>query len=152
MKKSKGFTLIELMMVIAIVGVLASVALPIYSDYTARASLVETAIKLGNWSREFRRWEIDNGRFPNDSHIGLPPEAIRTLNIVESDWLTETALGGNWNWEGPDGYDYAGIAIVSATADVQEIAQLDFILDDGILSTGSFRQTENGRYTYIIDE
>lgn len=140
------------MMVMALIGVMASIAGPIYSDYFARANLVETTLRLGNWSREFKRWELDNGRFPNDSHITLPAEAARTLNILESEWLAPTALGGNWNWEGPDGYDYAGISIVNATSPVEEIVQLDFILDDGDLSTGAFRQTPNGRYTYILQE
>ncbi len=150
--KDGGFSLIELMMVLAIVGVVSSVALPVYADYSTRARLVETALKLGNWSREFRRWQIANDRFPNDSHIVLPPEAKQTLNISESEWLAPTALGGSWNWEGPDGYAYAGIAILNPTASVQDIAQLDYILDDGILDTGSFRQTPNGRYTFIIWE
>ena len=39
--KAKGFTLIELMIVVAIIGVLAAVALPAYSDYTKRAKVSE---------------------------------------------------------------------------------------------------------------
>ena len=148
----KGFTLIELLMVTAIMGLLISVAAPTFQNYITRASLVETALMLGQWGREFHRWDGENGRFPNDSHIILPPEAQGELIINNTQWLAATALGGNWNWEGPDNYSYAGISIFRASATVEEIQQLDFILDDGDLARGSFRQTPNGRYTYILDE
>ena len=41
---SKGFTLIELMIVVAIVGILAAVALPAYQDYTIRAKMSEVML------------------------------------------------------------------------------------------------------------
>lgn len=44
----KGFTLIELMIVVAIIGILAAVALPAYQDYTARARLAEAIVYGGS--------------------------------------------------------------------------------------------------------
>ena len=44
MKKQQGFTLIELMIVVAIIGILAAVALPAYQDYTKRAKMSEVIL------------------------------------------------------------------------------------------------------------
>ena len=64
----------------------------------------------------------------------------------------ETPFGGNYNWEGPDYYPYAGIAFFASTAPASVMVMLDQKIDDGDLSQGRFRITPNNRYTYIIDE
>jgi len=50
--KQKGFTLIELMIVVAIIGVLAAVAIPAYSDYTAKAKFTEAVLLAGKYKSE----------------------------------------------------------------------------------------------------
>ena len=48
-KAQQGFTLIELMIVVAIVGILAALALPAYQDYTIRARVSELVLAAGGW-------------------------------------------------------------------------------------------------------
>jgi type IV pilus assembly protein PilA len=62
--KQKGFTLIELMIVIAIVGILAAVALPAYQDYTVRARISEPLALLGAAKNSVIEYYVSNGILP----------------------------------------------------------------------------------------
>ncbi|ENV5033136.1 pilin, partial [Neisseria gonorrhoeae] len=63
----KGFTLIELMIVIAIVGILAAVALPAYQDYTARAQVSEAILLAEGQKSAVTEYYLNNGKWPADN-------------------------------------------------------------------------------------
>ena len=68
MKKTQhGFTLIELMIVVAVIGILASMAIPAYQDYTIRAQIAEGITLSGGARTALMDYFIDRGDWPNNN-------------------------------------------------------------------------------------
>ncbi len=68
----KGFTLIELMIVVAIIGILAAIAIPAYQDYTIRSQLTEGPNLAGALETATAEFYANTGSFPtNNSQVGL---------------------------------------------------------------------------------
>jgi type IV pilus assembly protein PilA len=69
MKKpnQQGFTLIELMIVVAIIGILAAIALPAYQDYTARAQMAEAMTLASGARTAVTEYYTSTGDFPNNN-------------------------------------------------------------------------------------
>ena len=66
-KMQQGFTLIELMIVVAIIGILAAVALPAYQDYTIRAQITEGPAMTGGLKSAIGDFYSAKGAWPTDN-------------------------------------------------------------------------------------
>jgi type IV pilus assembly protein PilE len=71
MKQRSGFTLIELMIVVAIAAILAAVALPAYTDYVTRGKLTEAMNGLSEFRVRMEQFYQDNRRYDGPSPPGL---------------------------------------------------------------------------------
>ncbi|HGG9784210.1 TPA: fimbrial major subunit PilE [Neisseria meningitidis] len=81
----KGFTLIELMIVIAIVGILAAVALPAYQDYTARAQVSEAILLAEGQKSAVTEYYLNHGEWPkNNTSAGVATSADIKGKYVKS--------------------------------------------------------------------
>jgi type IV pilus assembly protein PilA len=65
----KGFTLIELMIVVAIIGILAAIAIPAYQNYTIRAQVTEGLTIADGWKTAIAEYYANNGGWPVQSNL-----------------------------------------------------------------------------------
>ncbi len=63
-KMQKGFTLIELMIVVAIIGILAAIAIPAYQDYTTRAKITEAVNAMAPAKTSVAEFYVSQGSMP----------------------------------------------------------------------------------------
>ena len=93
MKKQKGFTLIELMVTVAVVSILATIALPAYNSYVLRAKLAEAYTNLANARVQLEQYYQDNRNYGSTAStcVGMP-------NIPDARYFSYTC---NWTVASP---------------------------------------------------
>lgn len=97
----KGFTLIELMITVAIVGILAAVALPAYQDYTIRAQVTEGVSLASGAKAAVAEYHSNKGEFPADNaEAGLTATGAAgkfVTGVVVADGVITATFGNDAN-------------------------------------------------------
>jgi type IV pilus assembly protein PilA len=94
-KIQQGFTLIELMIVVAIIGILAAVALPAYQDYTVRAKVSEVMLAASSAKVPVAEFFQTYGRLPSTASVAITSQTSQYVASLAWDGAVITATSRN---------------------------------------------------------
>ncbi|HLW23299.1 MAG TPA: pilin [Steroidobacteraceae bacterium] len=96
-KVQKGFTLIELMIVVAIIGILAAIAIPAYQNYTIRAQVSDGLSLADGWKTAISEYYAQYGAFPSCSStaVGGAAGCVSVTGATTSKYVTSLNVFAN---------------------------------------------------------
>jgi type IV pilus assembly protein PilA len=146
--RSAAFTLVEIMIVVALVGLLAAIALPNFARARSKAQRTRFISDLRIARAAFEQYTMENGSYPADNLPGIVPPGMEE-HLARMRWTDKTPIGGYWDWDYNQFGFVAGVSVYRPSRSDSEMAVIDAEIDDGALSTGYFRKRLNGFISII---
>jgi type IV pilus assembly protein PilE len=118
MHRPAGFSLIELMITVAIVAILAAVAVPAYTDYVTRAKLSEASANLSDLRVKMEQYYLDNRRYSTNAAggtCGIPGGNTPTMGNAK--YFGYSCASGSANTTGDQAYTLTATGLAAQSVD-----------------------------------
>lgn len=151
-RRALGFTLVEIMIVVVIIGLLAAMGLPALKRVTVRSQATTVVNNLRQFDAALQQYSLETGGWPPDALSGSLPAGMSSTNFPTQVWLAGVKGGGIYDWDYNVDSITAGIVILmdpSLTSN-PVWAEVDRIIDDGNTATGNFFLVADNRYKLIV--
>ncbi|WP_269541587.1 type II secretion system protein [Cerasicoccus fimbriatus] len=144
----RGFTILEIMVVVLIIGVLLAMAIPGFQAVRERTRVAAFLNDFRAVTEAVNRYNLTEGVYPVGTGNGPPADFY---DYIRADVITNTTvIGGNWTVDASN-YQFA-IGISGYEASENVIVQIDQAVDDGNLATGQMIESGANTFLFIIEE
>ena len=153
----RGFSLIELMIVVSILGILAAIVVPTFSNAQHEATVTSAATSMKEYAEACFRYKLDHDDWPPTAPGGHGFNNALDPYISKADRLIDTPAGGYWAYHDwgtgsrslISGERYS-VGVLIARADESPFQEIDAFIDDGDLSAGTVQQYNAYGYTNLV--